>query len=179
MLAMNLQLFHKPTLATRVPKGTSYVQGGKVATVEYHSANGSRIERAHMFSNNDGFVKDFEMLTSSKLASKKYDIYVDLSVPTAKRETPYLGSAAASGKLSKKTGRQETAIIGININTPKGVSEKQEAYAKKVAGNKLEQSARRFAQGVALGQTTLENFSQVFKQQPALSARDVLDGKFR
>lgn len=115
----------------------------------------------------------------SYLVPNKYDVVVPLYVLTARSETPYLGSSKEGFKLGRKTGRSETAHIGINVNTPKGVSEKQEAYAKKVATQMIRRSAEHFVQGVALGQTTLENLGEVFKKQPALSARQVLDGKFR
>ena len=115
----------------------------------------------------------------SYLVPNKYDVVVPLYVLTARSETPYLGSAKEAAALGQKTGRREMAHIGINVNTPKGVSEKQEAYAKKVATQMIRRSAEHFVQGVALGQTTLENLGEVFKKQPALSARQVLDGKFR
>lgn len=159
---------------------STYVSGGKVATIEYYNQNsGSRVEKIRTFADNDGFVKDLEVFAMSYLVPNKYDVVVPLYVLTARSETPYLGSSKEGFKLGRKTGRSETAHIGINVNTPKGVSEKQEAYAKKVATQMIRRSAEHFVQGVALGQTTLENMGEVFKKQPALSARQVLDGKFR
>ena len=191
MFRFNMQLFHKPTAYMRAyrakkkaegsEKNTSstYVSGGKVATVEYSSYNGSRVEKIRTFADNDGFVKDLEVFATSYLVPNKYDVVVPLYVATARSETPYLGSNKEATALGKKTGKVEMAHIGINVNTPKGVSEKQEAYAKKVATQMIRRSAERFVQGVALGQTTLENMGEVFKKQPALSARQVLDGRFR
>lgn len=159
---------------------STYVSGGKVATVEYYNQNsGSRVEKIRTFADNDGFVKDLEVFAMSYLVPNKYDVVVPLYVATARSETPYLGSTKEAAALGKKTGKVEMAYIGINVNTPKGVSEKQEAYAKKVATQMIRRSAEHFVQGVALGQTTLENLGEVFKKQPALSARQVLDGKFR
>lgn len=192
MFKFNMQLFHKPNAYMRAyrakkkaeggEKNTSstYVSGGKVATVEYYNQNsGSRVEKIRTFADNDGFVKDLEVFAMSYLVPNKYDVVVPLYVSTARSETPYLGSTKEAAALGKKTGRREMAHIGINVNTPKGVSEKQEAYAKKVATQMIRRSAEHFVQGVALGQTTLENLGEVFKKQPALSARQVLDGKFR
>lgn len=159
---------------------STYVSGGKVATIEYYNQNsGSRVEKIRTFADNDGFVKDLEVFAMSYLVPNKYDVVVPLYVLTARSETPYLGSAKEAAALGQKTGRREMAYIGINVNTPKGVSEKQEAYAKKVATQMIQRSAEHFVQGVALGKTTLENMGEVFKKQTALSARQVLDGKFR
>lgn len=159
---------------------STHVFGGKVATVEYYSQNnGSRVEKIRTFSNNDGFVKDLEVFTTSYLVPNKYDVVVPLRVLTTRQENPFLGSSKEGFALGKKTGQMQMAHIGINVNTPKGVSEKQEAYAKKVATQMIERSAEHFVKGVALGQTTLENMGEVFKKQPALSARQVLDGRFR
>lgn len=155
---------------------STYVSGGKVATVEYYSKNnGSRIEKIRTFANNDGFVKDLEVFTTSNLAKKQYDVVVPLRILTMREETPYLGSSKEGFALGRKTGRSETAHIGINVNTPKGVSEKQEADAKKAATRMMQRSAEYFVNGVAHGQTTLENLGEVFKKQPALSAMQTLE----
>lgn len=111
---------------------STYVSGGKVATVEYYNQNsGSRVEKIRTFADNDGFVKDLEVFAMSYLVPNKYDVVVPLYVSTARSETPFLGSSKEGFALGQKTGRREIAHIGINVNTPKGVSEKQEAYAKK------------------------------------------------
>lgn len=127
------------------------------------------------FANNDGFVKDLEVFTTSNLAKKQYDGVVPLRILTIREETPYLGSSKEGFALGRKTGRSETAHIGINVNTPKGVSEKQEADAKKAATRMMQRSAEHFVNGVAHGQTTLENLGEVFKKQPALSAMQTLE----
>lgn len=157
---------------------STYVSGGKVATVEYYNPNnGSRIEKIRTFANNDGFVKDLEVFTTSNLAKKQYDVVVPLRILTWREETPYLGSSKEGFTLGRKTGRSETAHIGINVNTPKpkGVSEKQEADAKKAAIRMMQRSAEHFVNGVAYRQTTLEKLGEVFKKQPALSAMQTLE----
>lgn len=188
MFKFNMQLFHKPNAYMRADRAkkkaeggekntsSTYVSGGKVATVEYYSKNnGSRIEKIRTFANNDGFVKDLEVFTTSNLAKKQYDVVVPLRILTIREETPYLGSSKEGFALGRKTGRSETAHIGINVNTPKGVSEKQEADAKKAATRMMQRSAEHFVNGVAYGQTTLENLGEVFKKQPALSAMQTLE----
>lgn len=87
---------------------STYVSGGKVATVEYYNQNsGSRVEKIRTFADNDGFVKDLEVFAMSYLVPNKYDVVVPLYVATARSETPYLGStkeAAALGKKNRESG---------------------------------------------------------------------------
>lgn len=82
---------------------STYVSGGKVATVEYYNQNSSsRVEKIRTFADNDGFVKDLEVFAMSYLVPNKYDVVVPLYVATARSETPYLGSAKEAAALGQK-----------------------------------------------------------------------------
>lgn len=147
--------------------GRGAATGGKAAQISFSDG---RTESVRSFSGNDGMIRDFAIGSSAagsgSMLQGEYDLYVNVSKGAA-RDVEFANE--------RKYGVRSGVAIGINLNKPSGVSDKQVNYAVDVATKRLERVIKGSVEGVALGKNTMQGMADQLKKIPSMSAREILD----
>lgn len=175
MLKVRLQQFGGRGGAVGGGGGKAIASGGAKGTIEIR--DGIKIiatQKFTTFSENEGAVSSFAVGYGSEIVKGDYDVVINMNGLTV--NDTYFNSKSESWDYGRKQGRgPEVAMVGIKLNTPKGVSEKQENYAKNTLARQVESASNRMLSGVPMNKVTMQEFADTLKALPYRSARDVLD----
>lgn len=178
MIKVKLQQFGGRGGAVGGGGGKAIAAGGAKGTIEIRDGrDGTKIiatQKFTTFSGNEGAVSSFAVGYGSEIVKGDYDVVVNLTGLTV--NNTFFNSRSDSWDYGRKQGRgPEVAMVGIKLNTPKGVSEKQESYAKNTLARQVESASNRMLSGVPMNKVTMQEFADTLKALPYRSARDVLD----
>lgn len=161
MLNLNLQFFGGRGGSSGGKSG-----GGSVKTMILGSTGENRrVEKFTPFHDGNGMVKSIDVLNAYEFLGGTHDIEI---------RTDGYPVYAKLGKVRDSMKRNAPVIVA-DIQMPKGVSEKQSQYAKKVIAKKLESAMKTAYDGVRLGKIPMQNLIDQVRDFPLLDARTILD----
>lgn len=133
------------------------------------------IETFTTFSGGRGAVSEFAVGYSNEINKGGYDVVYNVGANQSHNNV-YFNSNKASWEYGKKNNTAPGSLaIGIKLNDPSGVSEKQIAYAKSKLADRIRSAMGNMANGIAMKKTTMQSLSDQLKEMPAMSAREILD----
>lgn len=127
------------------------------------------------FSGGKGAVSDFAVGYSNEINKGGYDVVYNVGFSPSRNDV-YFNSNKASWDYGKKNNTAPGSLaIGIKLNDPSGVSEKQIAYAKSKLADRVRSATGNMVNGIAAQKTTMQSLSDQLRNMPAMSAREILD----
>lgn len=127
------------------------------------------------FSGGRGAVSEFAVGYSNEINKGGYDVVYNIGLHSSHNDV-YFNSNKASWEYGKKNNTGPGSLtIGIKLNNPSGVSEKQIAYAKSKLADRVRSATGNMVNGIAAQKTTMQSLSDQLKSMPAMSAREILD----
>lgn len=146
---------------------------GKIEISYQGKALGS--ETFTTFSGGKGAIAEFAVGYGNEINKGKYDVVYNMAFHPRANDV-HFNSRAASWDYGKKNNTAPGSLtIGIKLNDPSGVSEKQVSYAKSRLAERVMGATDKMVTGIASQKTTMQSLSDQLKSMPAMTAREILD----